>query len=140
MPIHIDDDWFWMYAAVLENRKKPAFVVTNDLMRDHRVAFLAPRPFIRWRMSHVVHFDFSSGVDDYSNSVPECFLYEPSRFSREIQRTGPSGRWHIPATDKPGWLCLDGGAAHSHASSDVSTLTESVHRVEEQNEVGASLH
>jgi len=37
--------------------------VTNDLMRDHKLAFLEPRPFIRWRTSHIVYFGMSSGYN-----------------------------------------------------------------------------
>ena len=54
-----DDDWYWIMPTVVENRSSTAYVVTNDLMRDHRLAFLEPRPFIRWRTTQVMHFDFS---------------------------------------------------------------------------------
>ena len=54
-----DDDWYWIMPTVVENRLNTAYVVTNDLMRDHRLAFLEPRPFIRWRTTQVMHFDFS---------------------------------------------------------------------------------
>lgn len=61
-----DDDWFWMMVTVLEGRKSPAFVITNDLMRDHKLAFLEPRPFTRWRMTHVMNFNV--GVDQEGNA------------------------------------------------------------------------
>ena len=35
-----NDDWYWMYSSILENQGHGAFVVTNDLMRDHRLAFM----------------------------------------------------------------------------------------------------
>jgi hypothetical protein len=33
----------------------PPLQVTNDMIRDHRLAFLEPRPFIRWRSTQVSH-------------------------------------------------------------------------------------
>ena len=62
VPQWANDDWYWMYATLDEGRKGLAQVVTNDLMRDHRLAFLEPRPFMRWRSSQVLHFDLSHAV------------------------------------------------------------------------------
>ena len=105
VPQGANDDWYWIFITVTENRKKPAYVITNDLMRDHRLAFLEPRPFLRWRTTQIVHFDFSKAVEA-GTSDPETFFREPAKFSREIQRTS-NKRWHLPATDKRAWLCLD---------------------------------
>ena len=100
-----DDDWYWMYCTVSEGRKSSSYVITNDLMRDHRLAFLEPRPFLRWRSNQVLHFEFSRGATD-ENPNPDVFLIKPEKFPREIQRT-ENKRWHIPATDTRAWLCLD---------------------------------
>ena len=100
-----DDDWYWMYCTVSEGRKCSSYVVTNDLMRDHRIAFLEPRPFLRWRSNQVLHFEFSKGATRESPN-PDVFLIQPEKFPREIQRT-KNKRWHIPATDTRAWLCLD---------------------------------
>ena len=105
VPQGANDDWYWIFVTVTENRKKPAYVITNDLMRDHRLAFLEPRPFLRWRTTQIVHFDFSRAVEA-GVSDPETFFREPGKFSREIQRTSQK-RWHLPATDKRAWLCLN---------------------------------
>lgn len=56
VPKHMNDDIFWMMAAVHENRKQACFVVTNDLMRDHAVASLAQSAFARLRTSSLVYF------------------------------------------------------------------------------------
>ena len=53
VPPGADDDWYWIMPTVTEGRTTEAYVVTNDLMRDHRLAFLEPRPFIRWRTTQV---------------------------------------------------------------------------------------
>jgi len=58
VPGGANDDWYWIYVTLCGRRKNPAYVVTNDLMRDHRLAFLEPRPFVRWRSTQIVHFDF----------------------------------------------------------------------------------
>lgn len=100
------------------------------MMRDHRLAFLEPRIFFRWRSNHVVHFEFSraSIVDQ---PLPETFLIKPGsavsfiffpppqccvgnysfyfiaeKFPREIQQTANS-RWHIPVMGRKAWLCID---------------------------------
>lgn len=104
VPLGADDDWYWIYATVTEGRKSPAFVVTNDLMRDHRLAFLEPRPFIRWRTTQVMSFTFSGAVKDDSCD-PDLTINEPGKYSREIQQSEVN-RWHIPAADRRAWLCL----------------------------------
>ncbi|RYH13396.1 hypothetical protein EON65_35760 [archaeon] len=69
MPSGADDDWYWMTASLVTpqspiilhasphtNTSKHThttpvasapYVVTNDRMRDHKLSFIAPRPFIR---------------------------------------------------------------------------------------------
>jgi hypothetical protein len=114
VPQGADDDWYWIFAACTENRSRPAFVITNDLMRDHRLAFLEPRPFIRWRTTHVMNFCFSKAVTN-DNPNPATYIIEPGKYSREIQATQQkelgflTDRWHIPASDRRAWLCLNIG-------------------------------
>lgn len=71
-----NDDWYWIYATVHQGRKKHAYVVTNDRMRDHRLAFLEPRPFLRWRNAHVSLFDLNYRVDEERQS-PLVHLSDP---------------------------------------------------------------
>lgn len=52
-PRGLNDDWFWMYAAVKYNYH----IVTTDEMRDHHFQLLSPRYFYRWRECHRVCFD-----------------------------------------------------------------------------------
>jgi pentatricopeptide repeat protein len=105
VPPGANDDWYWIFATVCENRKKIAYVVTNDLMRDHRLAFLEPLPFLRWRSTQIIHFDFNRTVETELYD-PEVILIEPGNFSREIQQS-KNLHWHIPATNKRSWLCLN---------------------------------
>eukprot|EP00899_Mesostigma_viride_P022293 jgi/Mesvir1/3248/Mv16389-RA.3 len=49
-PDKSNDDWYWIYAAVVGN----GFLVSNDLMRDHLCQMLAPRYFLKWRERHQV--------------------------------------------------------------------------------------
>lgn len=80
-----NDDWYWMYATVNENRKKMAYVVTNDLMRDHRIAFLEPRPFVRWRTTQVIHFDFvQTSVQPSEKSIREDIQASASNVSEAV--------------------------------------------------------
>lgn len=57
VPNYLKDDYFWMLATIYNGRTQPALVLSNDRMRDHRVSFIAPTAFNRWRASHIVHFN-----------------------------------------------------------------------------------
>ena len=90
VPNSCDDDLFWMYATVSDNHNHhhnhhynhhhrdrdrdrdngQSYVVTNDLMRDHKFAFrsISDKCFTRWRENCVMHFDFSSArIDTNTN-------------------------------------------------------------------------
>eukprot|EP01031_Cornospumella_fuschlensis_P025937 gene25937-31322_t len=93
VPSGADDDWYWMTASLITpppytphstatrvNTTKhsnntsttlpPApYVVTNDLMRDHKLSFIAPRPFVRWRAGQIVHFTFAFQEKDNMPAV-----------------------------------------------------------------------
>ena len=114
------DDYYHMIATVAaktldkvivcENRKETLpglrpIVISNDQMRDHRLALMDPRPFRRWTSTHFVNYH----IDAYDNDTWEpgrtVKLVPPITFSREIQvNEVPSipGRkaWHFPIT---GW-------------------------------------
>eukprot|EP01035_Chromulina_nebulosa_P018670 gene18670-24417_t len=36
VPDGSEDDLFWMYATIYEGRSSPSYVITNDMMRDHK--------------------------------------------------------------------------------------------------------
>ena len=84
-PAGSNDDWYWIYAAVLSGQK--GLVVTNDEMRDHIFQTLESKYFQRWKLCHQVHFTI------YDKKVS---LVEPGRFTTAIQRTGQ--HWHFPVT------------------------------------------
>lgn len=71
VPRGANDDWYWMYSTLYPGRKTQAFVVTNDLMRDHKVSFLAPSSFIRWRTSQIVYYSISRNYNQsmWSNTL-----------------------------------------------------------------------
>ena len=79
VPQGANDDWYWMLTT-LQERQKPSYVITNDLMRDHRAAFSDSRTFIRWRTTQIIHFDFSFACERDFDS-PEIFLHEPGKTS-----------------------------------------------------------
>lgn len=128
VPQGADDDWYWLYATVTEGRKEPAYVVTNDMIRDHRLAFTDEESYMRWKAAHMLHFDVfhpaeassSSAGDETEDSgrrsiepangiaeAPFVYLIKPDNFSREMQRGPRRGYWHIPAVDRRVWLCLN---------------------------------
>jgi len=144
-----NDDWYWMYATVNEGRPQstPAYVLTNDLMRDHKGAFSSQSPltFLRWRAGAVIHFDFSHAVER-GVSLPSVSLVSPGSCSREIQvlrggmgeKEGGSvestefPRLHIPGVDRSSWACLSlapPSLSSSNSDSDAHLQT-AVGRVE----------
>ena len=64
VPRGANDDWYWIFATLYEGRSRHANVLTNDLMRDHRLAFMEPRPFLRWRNAHVALYELLYAPDD----------------------------------------------------------------------------
>jgi hypothetical protein len=52
-PRGCNDDWYWLLASAAGGIASESYVVTNDMMRDHKLAFLEPRAFMNWRAGHV---------------------------------------------------------------------------------------
>jgi hypothetical protein len=95
-----------MYVTVVDYfNKHPTYVVTNDLMRDHRLAFLADHVFVRWRNSLLMNFRFQ-GWRKPGTLTRNLLRNEPQVHAREIPFANSRRRWHIPATDDISWLCL----------------------------------
>jgi hypothetical protein len=119
VPIGSHDDYYWMYASVSmkEEYIPPAnpegrwpgirpMLISNDKLRDHRMALLEPRLFRRWYSNFIVNFTFSAFVGG------ECIDREigfrtADFYSREIQGNScidVQGRktgtvWHFPVAD-----------------------------------------
>ncbi|KAL3776479.1 hypothetical protein HJC23_009278 [Cyclotella cryptica] len=89
-PGGMNDDWYWMHAALLHGGKNnspsppPVLAVTNDEMRDHHFQMLAQGSFLRWKERHQIHFDF--GAWNKRLGRREVLLRYPSAYSRRIQR------------------------------------------------------
>jgi hypothetical protein len=82
VPNGSNDDWYWLYATVYEGRSRPAFVVSNDFMRDHRDIFPDMKAFMRWRSQQIVYFHFAKGVAPIQyraadDPLPKVTLYLP---------------------------------------------------------------
>lgn len=75
VPKGANDDWYWIFATLYEGRRKHARVLTNDRMRDHKLAFMEPRPFLRWRNAHVTLYDLVYTAED--DTKPLIQLREP---------------------------------------------------------------
>jgi len=85
----VNDDWYWLYAAVVGG--KEAFVVSNDLMRDHLFNITAstgaPKHFNKWKERHQVKYQFSGGIP---------LLSFPKPYSECSQHSPDSGTWYFP--------------------------------------------
>ncbi|KAF8795888.1 mitochondrial ribonuclease P catalytic subunit-like [Argiope bruennichi] len=101
------DDPFMVYAALASGPE--AFIVSQDLMRDHIARLDDPKliwQFKRWQQTHQIYLSVSE-----DNKLK--FL-EPLRYSINIQGSMKEG-WHIPYDDKiildpyeelNNWLCV----------------------------------
>lgn len=116
------DDYYWMLASISDQERSTGgksldvdskqaqkegrfpgtrpMLLSNDLMRDHRLELFEPRLFRRWTASYIVNYNFTAFVDDECID-PEIGFSTPEFFSREIQ-CNPSGNdaaWHFPVSD-----------------------------------------
>lgn len=114
VPEYCLDDYYWMMASVAataapsqSNTSLPGLrplLISNDQMRDHKWALLAPRLFRRWTSCHIVRYNFGLyDLDPWAEDRP-VNLEPADVFSREIQGNPiPSSRggtaWHIPVTE-----------------------------------------
>ncbi|KAG5188557.1 hypothetical protein JKP88DRAFT_347850 [Tribonema minus] len=81
-----NDDWYWMYLTVaFDNVAAPVTVVSNDLMRDHRLALLEPTPFVRWKRTQQMRYYFPRVALEGSTESLEVDLFDPPPFTRDIQ-------------------------------------------------------
>lgn len=123
------DDYYWMLSSVANQRDSRLHVstddaqgrfpglrpllITNDMMRDHRLELLEPRLFRRWTNCHIVKYrmklyEVNEWEQRHVDLVPADF------FSREIQSNkfeeagGNFTAWHFPVTgwDEPDRLCI----------------------------------
>jgi proteinaceous RNase P len=79
-----NDDWYWLHAAVAA--RGAGLLISNDEMRDHTFAMLAPRFVGRWKERHQVKYEFGYGG---------ARLAFPRPFSVCAQRLD-SGVWVLP--------------------------------------------
>jgi len=121
------DDYYWMLSSVSnqttsrngaildvapdnEEGRWPGtrpMLLTNDLMRDHRLELLEPRLFRRWVSSHIVNYHIPPFLNDVSEERDITFTTADFT-SREIQGN-PSNvdgnndhgatSWHFPVRD-----------------------------------------
>jgi hypothetical protein len=123
------DDYYWMLGSVAEQSvdedlhvavdcssgRFPGLrpmLITNDQMRDHRLALLEERLFRRWTSCHIVNYSIinreASDGDDR-----EVKFFPADCFSREIQgNPAPLPQqntvWHFPVQEwpRPDRLCI----------------------------------
>lgn len=119
VPLHCLDDYYWMFASVVDhtnpNLRVPLedkggrvpglrpMLVTNDQMRDHKLALLEPREFRRWTRCHIVNYYFPPHTKGEWEDR-EVELYPADLFSAEIQCNKHPQRtnenvWHIPVAE-----------------------------------------
>ena len=123
------DDFYWILASLSKqtnSRKgRDLFVepgntddrwpggrpvlISNDQMRDHKVAMLEPRLFRRWYSNFIVNYRFEGFVG--GGAVSHDIDFAPADFfSREIQGNITSDRsiaWHFPIEEtEDEWFCI----------------------------------
>lgn len=122
VPAECLDDYYWMLASVSDQNGTALEVsptdgstarfpgirpmlISNDLMRDHKLELLEPQLFRRWYNSQVVTYSLSSTEHDKWENRTVRFI-PADFFSREVQentfdKDGTHGTaWHLPVS---GW-------------------------------------
>eukprot|EP00977_Amphora_coffeiformis_P024453 scaffold15910_cov193-Amphora_coffeaeformis.AAC.7 len=123
------DDYYWILASVSKQTNSRAgrdltvppddpsgrwpgtrpVLITNDQMRDHKLAMLEPMLFRRWYSNYIVNYNFPAFVGSEC-SRPEIGFSPADFFSREIQCNKMSNGntvWHFPVSDMQDvWFCL----------------------------------
>jgi len=124
VPLGCLDDYYWMMSSVSDQKSSSngvslevsqcneegrwpgsrPVIITNDLMRDHKLELLEPRLFRRWTSCHIVNYNipgFAINMDDDRE-----IIFSPAPiFSREVQANPSiigdscSTVWHIPVSD-----------------------------------------
>jgi len=90
-PSGVEDDICWLYAAVYHSSStKRAFVVTNDLMRDHIFRLLSRKLVSRFRDTARVTYR----ILPPRGTQAELFL--PPPFSTALQFSMDKLMWHVP--------------------------------------------
>ena len=123
------DDYYWILASVAKQTKarkgrdltvpvddesgrwpgpRP-HLISNDQMKDHKLAMLEPMLFRRWYSNHIVNFNFPAFYG--SECMDKNIGFSPAdTFSREIQYNKAADGtdvWHFPISDQQDvWFCL----------------------------------
>tara|TARA_B100000787_G_scaffold162196_1_gene142664 strand:- start:38 stop:1288 length:1251 start_codon:yes stop_codon:yes gene_type:complete len=71
VPRGVDDDWFWLYAA-LSNTS--SMLVTNDEMRNHFHYINFDKEFINWKNTKVINYDMDERNLEFTLKEPYPFL------------------------------------------------------------------
>ena len=128
VPYRCLDDYYWMLSSVSnqtvsrngidlniypnQEGRWPGtrpILISNDQMRDHKLALLEPRLFRRWFSSHIVNYEISPFLNDILQEDREIKFVKADSFSREIQgnpspsfdgNCGDAIAWHFPVK---GW-------------------------------------
>ena len=121
LPSGIDDDLFLIIASLNSGNRK-GYVVTNDLMRNHKMK-LEFGALLKWKNSQTVPF-FLGGTErapfvrlwapgnylllyQHMIRLPNyCFNFFLGPTRREIQSNG-KGTIHIPSVNDDSWLCVN---------------------------------
>ncbi|CAM9249804.1 unnamed protein product [Chrysoparadoxa australica] len=107
----VNDDWYWMYASVAFD-DAPCNVISNDLMRDHRLALLEPTPFRRWKATQMRRYGFRwdltkpAGQETDPDTQPED---EQEHLAPVLElEQGPVGASTPPPSSEPPEVMLQG--------------------------------
>lgn len=118
-PHGMNDDHYWLYAAVAGEEARRCLVVSNDEMRDHHFDMFAPSFFPRWKECHVVRYSMRN--NHAMDKGIDVSLRFPPVYSTVVQTHGPT-RWFFPSSESEDWLCAV-EADECNGSNRVGTAT-----------------
>jgi hypothetical protein len=69
-----------MYSTLCYENHPTPYVLTNDLMRDHRLSVFASIPFVRWRSSQIVYYSIAR---DYTEQMKSEMYFQTNNSKEE---------------------------------------------------------
>jgi len=113
-PTGLNDDHFWMYGAIrsaneyLKHNSNPedgsrVYLVSNDLLRDHRFRLAHDVRFFRFIQAHTIRFRLGDEIEDMEKGRPpspgsleQLTFFYPFRYSINPTKDEKTGAWMFP--------------------------------------------
>jgi hypothetical protein len=105
-PIGINDDLFWIYASLFNDK---SLILTNDEMKDH-IFYINNDIINKWKKNKIINYTFDKDKENNKSTFNYNF---PLNYTKNIQYI--NSIWHFPIIDSDcnsdcnyfNYICLD---------------------------------